>query len=267
MNVGDLVMLIDRILEQRSRNTVRVTEVKEHADKEMVLVGQVRKLDWLGNNTADDSADFGRRRVDPVVIDARRNLSGVKRRWYPIIMELHRFFSAISRVVVNHDDCIAGKTGDQYIEAMSQVCDVLHGDVVVAAQEVGFDNLCEIIDGRPCGIDTLINHMRGMVFPREDPLVHPQSWLRADRLPPSPFLQCDRALTRGGSGVLSDPVGIDQEFRKAWLPYFCRSGQRETSLDEFNSECDGWLFRLREFSLPALTGDTMAAKMITGPAW
>ena len=34
-----------------------------------------------------------------------------------------------------------------------------------AAQEVGFDNLCEIMDGRPCGIDTLINHMRGMVFP------------------------------------------------------------------------------------------------------
>ena len=33
----------------------------------------------------------------------------------------------------------------------------------VAAQEVGFDNLREIIDGRPCGIDTLINHLRGMV--------------------------------------------------------------------------------------------------------
>ena len=56
---------------------------------------------------------------------------------------------------------IAGKTGDQYIEAMSKVCDGLRGDAFVAAQEVGFDNLCETIDGRPCGIDTLINHMRG----------------------------------------------------------------------------------------------------------
>ena len=28
----------------------------------------------------------------------------------------------------------------------------------VVTQEVGFDNLCEMIDGRPCGIDTLINH-------------------------------------------------------------------------------------------------------------
>ena len=92
---------------------------------------------------------------------------------------------------------------------------------------------------------------------REDPLVHPYRWLRADRLPPSPFLQCDRALTPEGSGVLADPVGIDQEFRKAWLPYFCRSGQRETSLDQFNSECDGWLPRLGEFSLPALTGDML----------
>ena len=60
---------------------------------------------------------------------------------------------------------IAGKSGDQYKEAMSAVCDGLRGDAFVAAQEVGFDNLCEIVDGRPRGIDTLINHMRGVVFP------------------------------------------------------------------------------------------------------
>ena len=59
---------------------------------------------------------------------------------------------------------IAGKTGDQYIEAMSKVCDGLRGDAFVAAQEVGFDNLCGIVDGTLRGIDTLINHMRGMVF-------------------------------------------------------------------------------------------------------
>ena len=60
---------------------------------------------------------------------------------------------------------IACKTGDQHIEAMSEVCDGFRGDVFVAAQEIGFDNLCETVDGRPRGIDTLINHMRGMVFP------------------------------------------------------------------------------------------------------
>ena len=69
----------------------------------------------LGNNAADPAADFGRRGVDHVVIDARRNLSGVSGRWYPVILELHRSFFAISRTAVNHDggegtapDSIAG---------------------------------------------------------------------------------------------------------------------------------------------------------------
>ena len=30
-------------------------------------------------------------------------LSGVGRRWYPSVQELHRFFTAISRTVVNND--------------------------------------------------------------------------------------------------------------------------------------------------------------------
>ena len=72
-----------------------------------------------------------------------------------------------------------------------------------------------------------------------DPLVHPYKWLRPELVPPAPFLQCKPHLTPGGSGVLADPAMIDDEFRKAWLPYFCRSGQREASLDEFNFEVDG----------------------------
>ena len=53
-------------------------------------------------------------------------------------------------------------------------------------------------------------------------------------------------LTLGGSGVLADPNKIFEEFRKAWLPYFCRSGQRDTSLEEFDCEVEGWLpFYLR----------------------
>ena len=60
---------------------------------------------------------------------------------------------------------IAGKTGDHCFEAMSKVCDGLRGDPFVVAQEVGFENLCKIVDGTPRGIDTLVNHMRGMVFP------------------------------------------------------------------------------------------------------
>ena len=47
---------------------------------------------------------------------------------------------------------------------MSKVTDGLHGDAIVAAQKVGFDNLCEIADVTPRVIDTLVSHMRGMVF-------------------------------------------------------------------------------------------------------
>ena len=57
--------------------------------------GRVREVDRLGNDAADESADFGRRRVGNAVIDARRNLSGVCGRWYPFVLDLHRFFIAI----------------------------------------------------------------------------------------------------------------------------------------------------------------------------
>ena len=99
---GDPLVLIRRMLDLRGRNTVRVAEVKGHADEGMVWDGRVRELDRLGNNAADEAADFGRRRVGPAVIDARRNLSGVCGRWHPVILDLHRFFIAISRAVVNH---------------------------------------------------------------------------------------------------------------------------------------------------------------------
>ena len=55
---------------------------------------------------------------------------------------------------------------------------------------------------------------------REDPLVHPYKWLRPDLVPPAPFLQCQPLLTPGGSGVLADPSGIFEEFRKAWASLF-----------------------------------------------
>ena len=100
---GDLLLLLRRMIDLRGSNTVRVTEVKGHADEGMVSDGRVRELDRLGNDAADEAADFGRRRVGPAVIDARRNLSGVCGRWYPVLLDLHRFFIAISRAAVNHD--------------------------------------------------------------------------------------------------------------------------------------------------------------------
>ena len=81
---------------------------------------------------------------------------------------------------------------------------------------------------------------------REDPMVHPYRWLRPNLVPPTPFLLCKPHLTPGGSGVLSDPAKIDEEFRKAWLPFFCRDGQREARLEEFDREVEGWLPLLPE---------------------
>ena len=75
-------------------------------------------------------------------------------------------------------------------------------------------------------------------------------------VPPAPFLQCKPHLTPGGSGVLADLARIDEEFRKAWLPYFCRSGQG--SLEEFAEEVDVWLLLLPVVSRPQLTGEVLA---------
>ena len=69
----------------------------------MVLSGRVRREDKLGNDAADEAADFGRRRVQPAVIDARRNLSGVCSRWYPVVLDLHRFSLLFLVEWSNHD--------------------------------------------------------------------------------------------------------------------------------------------------------------------
>ena len=101
---GDLIGLIRRI---RGIGTVCFSKVKGHADEDLVRQGQVRDLDRDGNNRADDAADFGRSRVGPDGLDAKRNLSGVCGRWYPVVQVLQRFFIAISRAV-GTDDGTAG---------------------------------------------------------------------------------------------------------------------------------------------------------------
>ena len=60
----------------RGRDTVRVSRVKGHADEGVVRDGRVREHGRIRNNAADEVADFGRRRVDFPVIDARRNFAG-----------------------------------------------------------------------------------------------------------------------------------------------------------------------------------------------
>ena len=87
-------------------------------------------------------------------------------------------------------------------------------------------------------------------------MVHPCKWLRPDLVPPAPFLQCKPHLTPGGSGVLADPARIDEEFRKAWLPYFCRSGQRIPALRNLMRKSrGGYHFYLRGSFAPVEWSD------------
>ena len=78
--------------------------------------------------------------------------------------------------------------------------------------------------------------------------MHPCKWLQPDLVLPALLLQCQPHLMPGGSGVLADPARNDEEFRKAWLPYLSRCGQREASLEDFDREVDGWLPLLPEGS-------------------
>ena len=65
----------------RGRETVRVTEVKGHAEDVDVQQGRVRLVDQQGNAEADTAADLGRRHQSEVLIDAR--LLKARSHWYP----------------------------------------------------------------------------------------------------------------------------------------------------------------------------------------
>ena len=67
----------------------------------MVAVGRVRVEDKVGNDLADRAADFGRRRVPGPVVDVRSRFLSACSSWYPIVLDLHRFFIAIARAAVN----------------------------------------------------------------------------------------------------------------------------------------------------------------------
>ena len=102
---GDLLLVIERMIQQRGVRSVRISKVKGHADDDMVAVGRVRVEDKVGNDLADRTADFGRRRVSDLVIDVRRRLLSACSSWYHVVLDLHRFFIAVARAAVNEDGC------------------------------------------------------------------------------------------------------------------------------------------------------------------
>ena len=60
-------------------------------------------MDQQGNSEADTAADLGRHHQSAILLDARRRLLKARSHWYPIMLDLHRFMIAVSRVAVNHD--------------------------------------------------------------------------------------------------------------------------------------------------------------------
>ena len=67
---------------------------------------------------------------------------------------------------------------------------------------------------------------------REDLSSRPYFWLRPDFVPPSPFLVIKDPHTKS-SRILVEPHLIDAEFRKAWMPHFCRSGHPVVTPEQF----------------------------------
>ena len=174
------------------------------------MVRSVRRS-AIGNGDVDDVSLYRDSSAAPV-LDLRRNLKAI----LDLLDSTIRLGASLARDVqlVHLWDSVVrlGSLGS----AAARICGVVESRRLVAEL---YGRVSAFIEGlvayrRSAGITAWRNWVR------EDPLVHPYKWLRADLVPPSPFLQCNRDLTPGGSGVLADPARIDEEFRKAWLPYF-----------------------------------------------
>ena len=94
------------------------------------------------------------------------------------------------------------------------------GDHVRVLYDVVVDFLHRVVVSRG---DVAVRSWRSWML--EDDKVHPYRWLKPDLVAPAPLLCCDPCLTVDGSGVLSGPDRIDEQFRAAWLPFFCRAGR------------------------------------------
>ena len=113
------------------------------------------------------------------------------------------------------------------------------GDHVRVSYDVVVDFLHKVVVYRE---DVAVRGWRSWML--EDDKVHPYRWLKSDLVALAPFLCCDPRLTVDGSGVISDPDRIDEQFRVAWLPFFCRAGRGAVDLSAFDREVGGWLPRI-----------------------
>ena len=88
---------------------------------------------------------------------------------------------------------------------------------------------------------------------RVDVSSRPYVWLRPDFVPPPPFLVVKDPQTKS-SRILVEPHLVDAEFRKAWMPFFCRSGSPVVTPDQFLGFVGHFLPQEPQFDLPRITG-------------
>ena len=55
---GDLLLLVQKLVNARGPGATAVSKVKSHADEGLVRGGRVRELDKIGNDMADPAAEF-----------------------------------------------------------------------------------------------------------------------------------------------------------------------------------------------------------------
>ena len=87
---------------------------------------------------------------------------------------------------------------------------------------------------------------------REDVSSRPRVWHRPDVVPPSPFLVVKDPQTKS-SRIFVESHLIDAEFRKAWMPYFSRSGHPDVSPEQF-LDCIGHFLPQETFGSPSNYG-------------
>ena len=103
VNDGDLLLKVHQFVRWRGPGNTAVSKVKGHADEGLVASGRVREVDRVGNNEADAAAALGWERVHHSVSFVRGVVARSCARWYPVVRDLHHFFIAIARSVVNND--------------------------------------------------------------------------------------------------------------------------------------------------------------------
>ena len=86
----------------------------------------------------------------------------------------------------------------------------------------------------------------------EDLGAGPYAWLWPDFVPPSPFLVVKDSVAQT-SRILVEPHLNDAEFRKAWMPFFCRSGHPVVTVDQFLSFVGPYLPQEAELDLPCIS--------------